>query len=512
MSPSYANNSLIEMSAQQFYFNPAHVFDSKNPDYTTWYNRVVVELAAYGCLQVALGQETRPVTADEQVFFDVLAANAKKIIMNTVDSTIARMGNGDTTAADILTYMRKMYEKRHQHSIFDAREQFVKLKYKEGSDMAFHIRQVQVLADELTRADRRVDDVEKSYQLLTSLPDSWKQVRHRCLDGETVDWEVIQSKVLSAHRSRSTKTSDVDAGTSKMAADSAMFAQGNAGKRRHVQAFGGGSNGGRYAGRKKGKWSKPTRHHQSNKPSCAYCSKDNHTEPQCRLKRRHDAERNQHQRPEAAMAVMATPAAGAPTNSAEWMLAVSGVKRDRDGTTTCAEWVVDSGATSHICKHKYLFSSLRASSASVTAANDAALLVHGVGTAVVWGLSVSGDPIKITLENRLYVPSVAKNLLSVRKLKAARALVDFDKYEDRVAITLEGRTLLSAANGKKLYSVSLHKSPTVLNCAEAYMAALEPTLELWHQRLGHISADSIKNMAIMSDGTRRPGLHVVNKQ
>lgn len=73
-------------------------------------------------------------------------------------------------------------------------------------------------------------------------------------------------------------------------------------------------------------------------------------------------------------------------------------------------WCVDSGATSHMCCDREMFTSFTEKSARVMLAAETFIESHGIGSVVL-----KRENSKITLQDVLFVPSLLMNFLSVSK-------------------------------------------------------------------------------------------------
>lgn len=90
-------------------------------------------------------------------------------------------------------------------------------------------------------------------------------------------------------------------------------------------------------------------------------------------------------------------------------------------------WVVDSGASSHMCSDKSAFTEMEQSSRSnVTVADGSENRVEGVSDCLIKCSGEKGETIDLTLRGVLYVPMLEGNMISIGKLaeKGVRAVFD----------------------------------------------------------------------------------------
>ena len=147
-------------------------------------------------------------------------------------------------------------------------------------------------------------------------------------------------------------------------------------------------------------------------------------------------------------------------------------------------WILDSGATRHICAKKCLFLRLRSlKNSTVTLPNSIVIPVHFIGD-----VQLNSN---LVLYNVLYVPSFKFNLISVSAItKESHVTISFFPYyfliQDINLLKMIGRGRLC----NDLYVLdenSITNPTTYVN---------KVSVETWHQRLGHLShkcLDSLKH-------------------
>lgn len=153
------------------------------------------------------------------------------------------------------------------------------------------------------------------------------------------------------------------------------------------------------------------------------------------------------------------------------------------------EWLLDSGASSHMTGNKQQLKSLVQCNKTITAANCSEMHAMAIGTAEV-EMTVSGNKERIKVENVLYVPGLAANFLSVEKIARKGYRVVITQHGCRIFDT-EG-ALMATARAEGVYKLNLAHERT-------YMAKeAEKKGNLWHRRLGHIGNSGMKILASMS--------------
>jgi hypothetical protein len=144
------------------------------------------------------------------------------------------------------------------------------------------------------------------------------------------------------------------------------------------------------------------------------------------------------------------------------------------GPQSGAEWYLDTGASSHMSSSGNL-SSLQPlhSSPPITVGNGASLPVtHRARSTIPTATS------PLFLNNILVSPSLVKNLISIRSLtRDNNVSVEFDPFGFSVKDLQTRAEIIQCNSNGELY-------PLVSSSPQALVAA-SPTLDLWHQRLGH---------------------------
>ncbi|XP_055627599.1 uncharacterized protein LOC129769384 isoform X1 [Toxorhynchites rutilus septentrionalis] len=155
------------------------------------------------------------------------------------------------------------------------------------------------------------------------------------------------------------------------------------------------------------------------------------------------------------------------------------------------DWFFDSGATVHLCRNKEILENPQDVSTRINVANNAAVEVVAKGS-VKLEVNCGERTCDLTMSDVLCVPDLAINLLSVSKVCKNGFRVLFTKEECQVvdpdnAIVAIGREV------DGLYKLSEVKKP-VGNLVK------DGRYELWHRRMGHLSASGMKRLKSMVTG------------
>jgi transposase InsO family protein len=159
------------------------------------------------------------------------------------------------------------------------------------------------------------------------------------------------------------------------------------------------------------------------------------------------------------------------------------------GTPDCC-WIIDSGATCHISNNKLLFEEYESLSEPqpVTLGDGNTLDALGRGV-VTLQLKLPNGDLKIgKLNDVLYVPKLAYNLLSVTKVTEMGKAVYFNKSGCNICDEQEKLVAVASKVGSLYY----------LNCSRMQQvnATVNQSKEnLWHRRFGHLSEKGLRRLA-----------------
>jgi len=149
-------------------------------------------------------------------------------------------------------------------------------------------------------------------------------------------------------------------------------------------------------------------------------------------------------------------------------------------------WILDSGASAHMCYKRELFAELnQCEKFSVTLGNNKELLVTGKGVILINTL-VNNQWINSRLTDVWYVPELKKNLFAEGIL--TKKNMKIIKEGDSAKVYENGKLVLCAVRTENnLYKVLLK---TIKN--EANLVTND--IKTWHERLGHINIKTLREM------------------
>ena len=147
------------------------------------------------------------------------------------------------------------------------------------------------------------------------------------------------------------------------------------------------------------------------------------------------------------------------------------------------EWFIDSAATKQMTHDRSLLINYEQykTSTDIYLGDNTAIKALGEGMVKL----PTGSDFHLELHKVLYVPKLAKNLLSVPAMASMGAEVQFD--DKKCIISKEGKDYVIG----KLVDGMLY----TVNTVDFAQSSTEQTPEVWHQRLGHLNNNYVHQLA-----------------
>jgi gag-polypeptide of LTR copia-type/Integrase core domain/GAG-pre-integrase domain len=209
--------------------------------------------------------------------------------------------------------------------------------------------------------------------------------------------------------------------------------------------------------------------------TCHYCNKKGHIKPDCRKKKKDEAEKKKKE--EASSSSSGNKAANSHVQEPRIIeidddneISVSLYAADKP------RWMMDSGATHHITPHRSDFTDYAPIRGSVRLGDKSTADQIGVGTVNF----KSPQSHKISLSNVLHVPSVHTRFLSTGAITDKNATILFDRKGFK--INIDQICVAKGYRENKLYWLD-----TPIVSLNAHAANKATSLQIWHQRMGHMS-------------------------
>ena len=153
-------------------------------------------------------------------------------------------------------------------------------------------------------------------------------------------------------------------------------------------------------------------------------------------------------------------------------------------------WLLDSGATNHICCSKEMFQSLAEYNSFVQVGDGRNLEVNGKGNIKLQTITTSGMIINLTISEALYVPELTTNLISLGKLSSKRLKIVFENDSCKIFLNEELSIEAKKSNNKN----NLYELETISDLDQALLTENVKNWKLWHYRLGHLSTKNMEKL------------------
>lgn len=150
------------------------------------------------------------------------------------------------------------------------------------------------------------------------------------------------------------------------------------------------------------------------------------------------------------------------------------------------EWIMDSGASAHMCNNRNMFSTYReVHNQQITVANNETMEIKGTGDIWIKGYNNTSAIIK----NVSFVPDICTNLMSVKQITDAGHIVLFSRNECSIQ-TRDGCVvgIGSIYDGMFKMNIKIIKG----NAFFVNDNNVHDEIELWHRKLGHPGYASMK--------------------
>lgn len=406
------------------------------------------------------------------------------------------------TAKEMFDKLASIYERDSEQQKYGLLQEFFNLRYVANSDLSSHISKIENLAHRLKALQQEVDEKMIITKILVTLPENYKYFVTAWESMPTSDKTLTNLTArLLAEETRNENT-DVEEKnlafhvvcfncktTGHKAKNCKKFVRpsSNNNKLNNLRCFkcnaiGHVANACKFVGLDKT---------QKSKLHCSICKKNNHLEQDCYFrKNRPCSSTRSNENNSKAVSFL---------SNVECKYV--GINKNKD-----KEWVVDSGASSHMTNCENLLSSVENIHSEIAVAKKNEVMVS-----CQKGIVESAN---CTLKNVLYVPSLSKNLLSVPTITKNGGDVLFTGC--KVEITKSGKKILEGyKNENGLYTIKLFDIKNRFTvqqnaqCTEGSLSVPDREMQLWHRRLGHISYSSLHKLMSISEGIKIPNKELV---
>ena len=426
-------------------------------NYPTWKVQCRMALMKDGLWGIVDGTETDPGGEGEaHKKFVSNRDRALAIVVLSVDPSLLYLLGDPKDPVVVWKQLSDQFQKKTWANKLELRRKLYSLQLKEGGSVQEHIKRITELFEALAVIGDPVSDEDSVVYLLASLPESFNVlVTALEASSETVPkMETVTERLLHEERKMKERNSNGSADDMSRKALTANHKKVANPKRQVI---------------------------------CHYCKKAGHIKRECRKLAAANRQASQDLSPSSKHSAKNAAAKEQILSSTDAMV----VNHALTVTQSRQNWIVDSGATCHMCNDKKLFRELHNLSMpqEVSLGDGHMLEATGKGSVMMEMLLPDGNSRNCNLQDVLYVPKLSHNLLSVSKASEAGKTTKFNKSGCEI-FNEDNRLIAFGTKAGNLYLLEFCRNKEELNVAQ------ESSKErLWHCRYGHLGETSLRKLA-----------------
>lgn len=427
-------------------------------NWNIWKFQTTVQLRGNGWLNIVEGKQVKPEVASEIPAWEAKDAKAQTLLVTRMSEEAMLHIITCTSSAEMWRKLHSVYEQKTETSVHIIQQRFFQYKFERGIDMSVFLSKIQELQNQLKQMGEEISDKFVITKVLMSLPDEYKHFisawESAPDDKQTFD-NLVARLLIEEERIKEKNEG------AQQATPSAFFVK-NKGSSKVCKC----GKSGQYQTESKSNNKTNSEGNVSNNKNCFYCGKFGHFKAQCRF-RKQKMSRSENK-----------------TNSNAFV--VSNLSHQLQKS----KWLVDSGATEHMCRDRALFTSFSNTSPKpVIIGNGAVINAIGYGQMTVQ-VSNGNEWIDTVIDNVLYVPELKTNLFSVNRATDKGYVIVTD---DSSCKFFKSNKICAVAEriGNSFYLDLRYNT----NCEIASTAELASNdLNEWHRRLAHQNFTYVKDI------------------
>ena len=428
-------------------------------NYYSWSNKIELVLRGKGLWKLVTGDEQEPAAGDESV----IAKFARRrdvavttILLSIEESCLSPVMNL-RDPIEIWRTLRETFQSVSEASIDAYLSRYQNLKMKGSEGVMDYVNRLKMVENQLYDIGHLLSDADKKRALLRGLREEYKVTAEVVrVTGKTLSEAIAQ--LIMVELSLQNDAEDARLGTESHKALSS------------------------------------TEHQLTDSKQCSHCGRSGHVKDECfhnphgrnyRTSRPRQDGNKTGRMQEGKNKNKVKSGKGAYTTFVTKFIGAVSEKQHK----ASHKWIIDSGASVHMCNDRSLFHSFRKfnKEGAVSVGNGEVVTTVGVGTVRCEAANKGWKNRKIQLKDVLYIPNLMCNLLSVSQMRKAHLRIVFDsdnenrgvcqvhQKEDEEDIILTG----IEQNASGLYEAVLRAE------RPQAMTAAKEQVNIWHRRLGH---------------------------
>ena len=448
-------------------------------NYYLWKHKMSLLLVAQDLFGVVDGTEARQ--DENKVEWNKKDSRARATICLCLKDSVFNMVTECKNAKEVWDKLTKYYQSTSLVNQLMQRRKFLTVKMSEGEDIKEHINKVKTLAEQLQATGGELKSEDLVTTLLLSLPPSYDSLitAFDVVSSTQLTWDFVVTTILNNARRQgapATASSETQSGNNETA-----FIGFNNNNRRNQQSDG---------------------NKNSKRGECFYCHQEGHFRrdcPELRKKNKGNSGNNNNRNNNGGFnqferANQVSTDVKEDKEEVEFMLMSTTSDSSTLSCVTTDSWFVDSGATDHMSGDRNAFSDLQEIEPKPVLMGDNSKQEATSRGSVRMDLQVNGKTIRVKFTKVLFVPNLRTNLISVSRLVRDGFQVSFSS--DGCAVSKGDQAIAEGVYRDRLYHLS-GKVVTPPPTSRALVGAISThsaKVQLWHQRLGHLSESSMQNL------------------
>lgn len=431
---------------------------SKN--WNVWKFQTMVVLRGHGLLDVVEGREVKPEAAGTAAeAWASKDAKAQTFLVTRMTEEVMLHIITCSSSADMWKKLASVYEQKTETSVHIVQQRFFQYKYEEGIEMAVFLSKVQEMKNQLKQMNEDISDKLVITKVLMSLPEDFSHFisAWESAPDDKQTYDNLVARLLVEEERIKEKRSESNQSSAFMAKrfDKKSVKCYRCNKLGHFQS----ECHSKVDNQNSASSSVNNRHQNFNNSNrkCFYCNKVGHFKSECRFNKN--------------------------KNNGNAFV----VQETFNEHFQQSQWLVDSGASEHMCCDRELFSSYSTlSQKSVIVGNGTAISALGRGQVAAQVFNGS-EWIDTTIDNVLFVPVLKTNLFSVNRA-ADRGYVMLT--DDSGCKFYKQKQVCAIANRVgNMYYMDLRYKNSAANVTQVKSELYE-----WHERLVHQNMQYVKTV------------------